>query len=66
MATGEIKVVIDWAEINEGIRKALAEGDLAQLWEDYCYENNIPSDIKIGFMNFCKEKWTDFTEDELD
>lgn len=41
----EIKPTIDQA-----VRDILIS-DIGSLWDDYCYENNVPSDIKLHGLN---------------
>jgi hypothetical protein len=52
MASSIIEITINWDVVKDGIRRELITGGFGQLWEDYCWQNNVPADIKLGFLDY--------------
>jgi hypothetical protein len=52
MASNLIEISVDWGTVKDALRDMLITGGYGKLWEQYCYDNNIPADIKLGFLDF--------------
>lgn len=43
------------AECSISFTVQLSTRDCEEIWEYYCSENNVPSEIKLGFCLFLKD-----------
>lgn len=54
MASNEITIKFDGEfanKINQKIRDVVML-EFGEVWEEYCFDNNVPADIKIGFLDY--------------
>lgn len=55
MADGDTKLIIDIRPtIHDALREVLIS-DIGSLWDDYCYENSVPPEIKIHGIGFLED-----------
>ncbi len=64
MASNVLEVKISWDTVKEALRHFLITGGYGQLWEEYCFEHNIPADIKLGFLDYLADASDKIFEDD--
>lgn len=52
MANNVIEISVNWDAVKDALRNTLITGGFGQLWEDYCWEHNVPAEIKLGFLDY--------------
>jgi hypothetical protein len=66
MASNVIEVTVNWESVKDAMRHALVTGGFGQMWEAYCWENNVPPDIKLGFLDYLANAPDKIFEDDDD
>lgn len=62
MAQNSFEMKIDFEPLKQSLRDYLIAGEWGEMWENYCYENNVPVEIKLGFLDYISKEIEEITK----
>lgn len=50
-----LEIIFDFKPAIEKAIRGCLISDIGSLWDDYCYDNNVPPEIKLHGINFLEQ-----------